>query len=114
MGLVGGWSNSVGLLGVWYGFGPMKLLTSDHEGALDSDEGRAWASRWGIDLQFRPRGSHATTVEKHNDLMRRSLHTVGEQCERDGLNVSDSMIVDECNFAHNALVDNLQKKQMLI
>ena len=40
-------------------YGPPELLISDREGALDSDEGRSWADRWGIQLRFRPTGSKA-------------------------------------------------------
>ena len=85
-------------------FGPPTTLTSDHEGALDSDEGPAWASRWGIRLNLRPRGAHARMVERHNELLRRQLHLVDEQCSRDGLLVSDTAILDECVLAKNCMV----------
>ena len=85
-------------------FGPPRRLISDNEGALNSDEGRTWASRWNIELEFRPRSSHARIVEKHNDLLRKQLHLVDEQCSRDGINVPDDCILAECVLAHNALV----------
>eukprot|EP00971_Amphidinium_carterae_P102564 2030284-Amphidinium_carterae.1 len=85
-------------------YGPMKRLTCDHEGALDSDQGRAWATRWSIDLHFRPRGSHARMVERHNDLLRRQLHLVDEQLERDGVAVPPEAILDESVLAKNCLL----------
>ena len=59
--------------------GAMITFVSDHEGAIDSDEGRAWASRWGIKLAFRPRGAHARIVERHNELLRKQLHFTSSQ-----------------------------------
>ena len=50
-------------------YGAPAVLTSDHEGALDSEEARTWASRWNIQLNLRPRGAHARMVERHNELL---------------------------------------------
>ena len=66
-------------------FGPPAVLTSDHEGSLDSDESRSWASRWNVKLNLRPRGAHARMFERHSELLRQQLHLVDEQCSRDGL-----------------------------
>ena len=85
-------------------FGPMKRLVSDHEGALDSDEARAWATRWGIEMHFCPKGAHAVVVEKHNDLLRRQLHNVDAQLSRDGIGVPDAAIVDEVFFIRYAML----------
>ena len=65
-------------------FGPPVRLTSDHEGALDSDEGRAWATRWGTNLSFKAHGSHAQLIERHNALLRDQLHLIKDQIAIDG------------------------------
>ena len=85
-------------------YGAMTTFVSDHEGAIDSDEGRAWASRWGIKLAFRPRGAHARIVERHNELLRKQFHFTSSQLEREGVNVPDEDVVDEVFFVKNAMI----------
>ena len=38
-------------------------------------------------------------VERHNELLRSQLHLVDEQCQRDGLLVTDTAILDEAVLA---------------
>ncbi|CAK0834374.1 unnamed protein product [Prorocentrum cordatum] len=85
-------------------FGAPAVLTSDREGALDSDEARSWASRWQCKLNLRPRGAHARMVERHHELLRHQLHLVDEQCTRDGTPVPDEAILDECVLAKNCMI----------
>eukprot|EP00959_Pyramimonas_sp_CCMP1952_P429900 9003581-Pyramimonas_sp.AAC.1 len=82
-------------------FGAPVALTSDREGALDSDEARAWASRWQFKLNLRPRGARARMVERRPEFLRKQLHLVDEQCARDGVPVPDEAILDECVLAKN-------------
>eukprot|EP00959_Pyramimonas_sp_CCMP1952_P076359 1595389-Pyramimonas_sp.AAC.1 len=63
----------------------MRVLTSDKEGALDSEIASAWADRWSIQFNLRPRGAHARIVERHNSLLRDAIHRVNSQMERDGI-----------------------------
>ena len=82
-------------------YGPPQSISSDNEGGLNSDEGRNWATRWNLRLRFRPVGTKAWTVERHNDLLRRVLHTVHDQMAQDGVNMPPRCIVVECVFAKN-------------
>ena len=54
-------------------YGPMKLLTTDREGALTSDEASTWADKWGIALSLRPKYAHADMVERHHDVARQLI-----------------------------------------
>ena len=85
-------------------WGPPKRIVGDQEGALNSDAARAWATRWQVELKFRPRKSHAHTVERHNELLRNQLHRVEGQFQREGINVPHSCILDECLFAKNSML----------
>ena len=81
---------------IWFRVcGPPKRFVSDHEGALDSDEGRQWATRWGVDLQLRPRGGHARLIERYN-VLRDTLHRVDDQLTLDGIHVPAACIVAVC------------------
>ena len=77
-------------------FGPPQRITSDHEGALDSDAGRTWATRWGTNLSFRPHRGHAQVVERHNALLRDQLHLIDDQLKLDGVAVSDEHLGRGC------------------
>ena len=57
-----------------------KVLISDGEGGLDNHEARLWCERLGTELKIRPTGGiGASTVERHNELIRQSLHRIKEQ-----------------------------------
>eukprot|EP00959_Pyramimonas_sp_CCMP1952_P402233 8428902-Pyramimonas_sp.AAC.1 len=72
-----------GIAHIWIRlFGPMRVLTSDKEGALDLDIADAWVDRWDIRLNLRPRGARARTVERRNALLRDAVHKVSAQLER--------------------------------
>ena len=86
-------------------FGPPSRITSDHEDALDSDEGRSWATKWGTRLSFKAPGSHAHLIERHNALLRDQLHLIKDQLEIDGTPVPDGSIVDEAALAKNVLTN---------
>ena len=47
-------------------YGPPTFIVSDQEGALFSDEGAIWASRWGIELRAKLKGAHAYIVERRS------------------------------------------------
>ena len=85
-------------------FGPPKRIVSDQEGALNSDAGRAWATRWNIELVLRPRKAHARMIERHNELLRSQLHRVEGQLQREGLALTAEAILDECVLAKNVML----------
>eukprot|EP00959_Pyramimonas_sp_CCMP1952_P238490 4983428-Pyramimonas_sp.AAC.1 len=85
-------------------FAASAVVTSDREGALDSDGARAWASRWQFKLRLRPRGAHARMVAMHRELLRKQLHLVDEQCACDVVPVPDVAILEECVLAKNCMI----------
>ena len=52
-------------------FGAMKVLVSDQESGLRSDEANTWADHWGIHLKDKEPGTHAQMVERHHAVLRK-------------------------------------------
>eukprot|EP00972_Heterocapsa_arctica_P114422 16442375-Heterocapsa_arctica.AAC.1 len=84
-------------------FGPPSRITSDGEGALDSEVARAWSSKWSVKINIRPKDMKAHVVERHHQLLRDLLHKVTSQMKEDGVNAPPDVILAECVFAKNAL-----------
>lgn len=85
-------------------YGPPEVLISDKEGALLSEEASVFFERYGCTIRPRPVGAHATTVERHHEILRQTFHRVKTQLQAEGLEVDDAEIIGECFFSHNALV----------
>ena len=49
-------------------FGAPRILISDREGALGSEEASVWFERWQIEPRLKAKGSHASVVERHHEL----------------------------------------------
>jgi hypothetical protein len=84
-------------------FGAPDLIVSDQEGGLCSEEASIWSERWGTQFRFKPKGSHASIVERHHAVLRDLIHKVGEECRRSLLDVPFTEIVAESVFAKNSL-----------
>ena len=64
---------------------PPKCIVSDGEGTINSHEGRLRAERQGIQLKNKPTGGiGASTVERHHELFRQSLHRIKDRCAEEG------------------------------
>ena len=61
-------------------FGPPKVVLSDQEGALCSDESAVWCERQNIELRLRPKHSHAAVVERHHEILRIQINKIKSQC----------------------------------
>ena len=85
-------------------YGPPNYIVSDQEGALFSDEGAIWASRWKIELKSKAKGSHAHIIERRNDLLRQQYNKVRSQTLKDGLKATPEQILDESFLACNCLL----------
>ena len=57
-------------------YGAPQMIVSDQEGALFSDEGAIWASRWKVELKSKAKGAHAHIVERRNDMLRQQYNKV--------------------------------------
>ena len=50
-------------------FGAPNLLISDTEGGIASDDFGTFLVRWGCSRKLRPKGGHATIVERHHEIL---------------------------------------------
>ena len=85
-------------------FGPMKLLITDSESALKSDEAAQFASRHGFQIKPVAKYAHADMVERHHEIARQLCHRVENECERQGLGISRKHLLAECVFAKNSML----------
>eukprot|EP00973_Karenia_brevis_P064428 8950705-Karenia_brevis.AAC.1 len=56
-------------------FGPMSTMTLDEETGMRGQRVSDWAATHNIQLQFKAPRQKAWIVERHNELLRCSLHT---------------------------------------
>ena len=66
-------------------FGAPRFLISDREGALGSEEASVWFERWQIEPRLKAKGSHASVVERHHEILRQQLHKISSQLRLEGL-----------------------------
>jgi hypothetical protein len=85
-------------------FGPMMVLVTDHEGALDSEYASHWSERWGIHLKKKARYQHAHLVERHHEILRSTLKKIKAQLDEEGLLIGKECIIAEAVFAKNAMI----------
>ena len=94
-----------GIVQIWFRmYGPPKVIISDHEGALLSEEASIWAERWSTSIRPKPVGSHAQIVERHHEIIRRAWHAIKSQCSSEGLVVSNEDMLAEVVFSKNAMI----------
>ena len=93
------------IVDMWFRiWGPPKLLISDGEGALDSEEGGVFCERWGCQRKLKAPGQHAHMIERHHELLRQQVHRVGDQAQKEGLHLKFGDILAESVFAKNAMI----------
>ena len=63
----------------------MRILITDRESGLISEEVGQWLDRWQVDLKTKALGEHATMVERHHELLRRLIHRVESQLNDEGI-----------------------------
>ena len=85
-------------------FGVPKLLVSDSEGGLCSEEAGIWAERLHTSFKLLPRGSHATVVERHHETLRQLIHRIAAQCKSENISVSMVDIVADAVITKNSLL----------
>ena len=84
-------------------FGPPRVLTVDQEGGLSGPEAAAWLEARGVRLDLKAKEQHATTVERHHEVLRRQFHLLDTNALNEGLRASFEAILAECVFAKNIL-----------
>ena len=84
-------------------FGPPKVILSDQEGGLCGDEAAVWAETQQTEIRLRPKGAHATTVERHHQIYRDQMNTIRTQVAEENLQIPFEHLVAEATYAKNSL-----------
>eukprot|EP00973_Karenia_brevis_P080511 11169959-Karenia_brevis.AAC.1 len=63
------------------------MLTLDEETGMRGQKVSDWASTHNIQLQFKAPRQKAWIVERHNELLRRSLHTTESQLRKEEVKI---------------------------
>ena len=84
--------------------GPMRMLIADGESGLASEEVAQWLDRVFIELKTKAPGEHAQMVERHHELLRRTILKIEDQCKAERMSVAFAVIVAEAVLAKNTLV----------
>ena len=68
---------------------------------LSGDEASTFADRWNINFRLKPRGSHASIVERHHQVVRDMLHKMLSETRAEGVAVPYKHLLAECVLAKN-------------
>ena len=85
-------------------FGPMSVLVSDQEGALTGHEMESFFAKHAVSLKFKPVGTKAFTVERHNEIVRQGMHRLYDSCVQNSLAIPLRHRLSEVFFYKNALL----------
>ena len=85
-------------------FGAPTVITTDPEGALDSEYGANWVERWGTHIKHKAKNQHAQIVERHHELLRSVIRKVIAQLTEEGLELDIQCIISEAIFVKNAFI----------
>ena len=85
-------------------FGAPRCIISDREGGIASEEASIWAERWQTTIKLKAVGQHASTVERHHEVLRQQLHRLCGQARSEGLNLAFADLLSEAVLAKNALL----------
>ena len=86
-------------------FGSPKLIVSDQEGGLFSEESSIWAERTGFSIRPKPVNSHAALIERHHQVLRDLLHKLTSQIRVEKLQVEINDVLSQAIFAKNVLTN---------
>ena len=84
-------------------YGNPQYLESDQEGAWNSDEGRVYLSRLGIELDLKGVDAHAKMLEKHNHLLRLTFLKLRSQAIQEGIQATKQHLLTCAVTAKNCL-----------
>ena len=85
-------------------YGKPELMIWDGERAMVSIEALQWASRNSVQLIQRAKHKKAWVVERHNEILRNSLHKCQTQLAAEGIEIKLSHILADAVFSKNALL----------
>ena len=82
----------------------MKVLTLDQESSMRGKGVDDWAIANGITLHYKAPRQKAWLVERHNEILRQSLHRVESQILKESLVCSFKCVLAIVTFMHNSLI----------
>lgn len=85
-------------------YGPMKLLVTDSESSIFSEELGTFLSRHGIQAKPKATGAHANIVERHHEIFRQFVQRVQAQLREESIKMPLDFIVAECFIVKNMLI----------
>ena len=94
-----------GISAIWISIhGPMKVLTLDQESSMRGKGVDDWAIANGITLHYKAPRQKAWLVERHNEILRQSLHRVETQMMKESLVCTFKTVLAIVTFMHNSLI----------
>ena len=72
-------------------------------GCLISEEAALWSERWGTSFRFKPKGSHASIVERHHQIMRDQIHKILAQARLEKIKLDSQRMLAEAVYAKNIM-----------
>ncbi len=85
--------------------GPMRTLVQDGESGMKGRAVADWAEANRIQLKYRPPGSKAWIAERHQQIQRKTFHSIEGQMQKEGIYAPVEQTLATVTFAHNALVN---------
>ena len=84
-------------------FGPMEELYFDGESGLSTTSAADHLKRLGVAIKIRAPEQHAQYAERHGALLRMVMHLTEEQCVREGIMITVTMLLSQALFVLNAM-----------
>lgn len=85
-------------------FGGPQFLIADGEKGFCSEQVAQFLDRCNTQLKTKAPREHAQVVERHNELLRQTLHKLEEQLKEEGIVVPFSMAVNDAGLTRNAVI----------
>jgi hypothetical protein len=86
-------------------FGAPKVIISDQEGGLFSEQSSIWCERSGFSIRPKAVGSHAALVERHHQVLRDLLHRLLLQARSEKPHVEFNDVLSQTIHAKNVLTN---------
>lgn len=68
-----------------------------------SEESAVWSERWGTSFRFKPKGSHASIVERHHQIFRDQIHKILAQSRLEKISLDPQRMLAEAIYAKNIM-----------
>lgn len=68
-----------------------------------SEEAALWSERWGTSFRFKPKGSHASIVERHHQILRDQVHKILAQARLEKISLNPHRMIAEAVYAKNIM-----------